>query len=66
MLCENLFLIGNTITHSSKQLKTSKEGFHISFVQCSAYIGQDGYLRKINFQVKHGKYDNIMAIIIRF
>ena len=65
MLCENLFLVKNTHVQVSNW-KPPMEVVHNSFIQCSTYIGQDGCLRKINFQVKHGKYDSIMAIIIRF
>ena len=56
MLCDNLFL-SNTVAHSSKQLK---------ILYITAYNAKNDCLRKINFQVKHGKYHGMMAIIIRF
>ena len=56
MLCDNLFL-SNKAAHSSKQLK---------ILYITAYNAKNDCLRKINFQVKRGKYDSIMAIIIRF
>ena len=61
MLCENLFLIGNTVARSSKQLKISQGNCPYQFFSLFSIHWPGGLLKKINFQIKHGKYDSIMA-----